>query len=195
MTLHAIVEPKVEAPAVTAFEKSKSVMRMEGFIFFSRWIQAPMYIGLIVCQCIYAFRFGLELKHLLSHAATVSETEVMLAILGMIDVVMIANLLYMVIVGGYETFVSKISAAKNHPDRPDWLGHIDANLLKIKLAISIVTISSIHLLKTFINTDMLLAKPNGVWLVAYQLLIHIGFLLSALALAYIDKLIYKPAHQ
>lgn len=195
MTLHATIidpEKKIEEPKIV--HKNMSVTRMEGFIFFSRWIQAPMYLGLIVCQCIYAFRFGLELKHLLSHAATVTETEVMLAILGMIDVVMIANLLYMVIVGGYETFVSKISAAKDHPDRPDWLGHIDANLLKIKLAISIVTISSIHLLKTFINTESLLQKENGIALVVLQLALHIGFLVSAIALAYIDKLIYKPAH-
>lgn len=190
MNLHTTNTESVET---TKKLKGHVVTRMEAFIFFSRWIQAPMYLGLIVCQCIYAFRFGLELKHLLSHAATVSETEVMLAILGMIDVVMIANLLYMVIVGGYETFVSKISAAKDHPDRPDWLGHIDANLLKIKLAISIVTISSIHLLKTFINAESLLNGPNGFNLIVLQLVIHVGFLISAIALAYIDKLIYKPA--
>jgi uncharacterized protein (TIGR00645 family) len=170
--------------------KNGFVNRVEAFIFWSRWLQAPMYLGLIVCQCIYAFRFGLELKHLLSHAATITETEVMLAILGMIDVVMIANLMYMVIVGGYETFVSKIHAAKDHPDRPDWLGHIDANLLKIKLAISIITISSIHLLKTFINAELILQGPNGIAVIASQFLIHLGFLLSALAITYIDKMIY-----
>ena len=167
---------------------------MEGFIFWSRWLQAPMYLGLIVCQFIYAFRFGLELKHLLGHAATITETEVMLAILGMIDVVMIANLMYMVIVGGYETFVSKIGVAKDHPDRPDWLGHIDANLLKIKLAISIITISSIHLLKTFINTDLILKGPNGYNVIMFQVIIHMSFLVSAIALAYIDKLIYKDSN-
>jgi len=178
---------------MTEHNKSRPVMKMESFIFSSRWIQAPMYLGLIICQCIYAFRFGLELKHLLSHAAVITETEVMLAILGMIDVVMIANLLYMVIVGGYETFVSKIAVAVDHPDRPDWLGHIDANLLKIKLAISIITISSIHLLKTFINADLILKGPNGFNVIMFQIAIHVVFLVSAIALAYIDKLIYKDS--
>jgi uncharacterized protein (TIGR00645 family) len=165
------------------------ISKMEAMIFWSRWLQAPMYLGLIVCQAIYVYRFGLELTHLLAHAGSISETEVMLAILGMIDVVMIANLLYMVIVGGYETFVSKISAALEHPDRPEWLGHIDANLLKIKLAISIITISSIHLLKTFINAEIILRESSGVSQILAQLAIHIGFLISALTLAYIDKLI------
>lgn len=191
MTLHATIV----APPIPQNTKIPAVQKMERFIFFSRWLQAPMYLGLIVCQGIYVYRFGLELVHLLMHAKELSETSVMLAILGMIDVVMIANLLYMVIVGGYETFVSKISAALKHPDRPDWLGHIDANLLKIKLAISLVTISSIHLLKTFINSETILAGANGTAVIVLQLAIHMGFILSAIALAYIDGLIgKKPTH-
>lgn len=172
---------------------SKFVNRLEAMIFASRWLQAPMYVGLIVCQLVYVYRFGLELFHLLSHASKITETEVMLAILGMIDVVMIANLMYMVIVGGYETFVSKLSSAANHPDRPDWLGHIDANLLKIKLAISLITISSIHLLKTFINAEIILAQAHGQWVIISQFGIHIAFLLSAVALAYIDRMIDHKA--
>lgn len=162
---------------------------MENFIFWSRWLQAPMYIGLIVCQGVYVYRFGLELWHLLAGAASISETEVMLLILGMIDVVMIANLMYMVIIGGYETFVSKIMMAENHPDRPDWLGHIDANLLKIKLAVSLITISSIHLLKTFINTPTIMAGGNGLAVILSQVGIHMAFIFSAIALAYIDRLL------
>jgi uncharacterized protein (TIGR00645 family) len=170
-------------------KQSPVLTGLEAFIFGSRWLQAPMYFGLIACQCVYVYRFALELYHLVMHAATITETEVMLAILGMIDVVMIANLLYMVIVGGYETFVSKITAAADHPDRPDWLGHIDANLLKIKLAVSIVTISSIHLLKTFINADSILAGPNGVGVIWAQVGIHVAFLVSALIITWIDKLL------
>lgn len=165
------------------------VTLIEKFIFWSRWFQAPMYLGLIVCQMVYIFRFGLELRHLLMHATTVTETEVMLAILGMIDVVMIANLLYMVIIGGYETFVSKIMPAMDHPDRPDWLGHIDANMLKVKLGISLITISSIHLLKTFINAETILAQPNGIALIISQFCIHCGFILSAVCLAWIDRIL------
>jgi uncharacterized protein (TIGR00645 family) len=173
--------------------QTKSVTRLESVIFASRWLQAPLYLGLIVCQCVYVYRFGIELIHLLTHATVITETEVMLAILGMIDVVMIANLMYMVIVGGYETFVSKLSSAMNHPDRPDWLGHIDANLLKIKLAVSLVTISSIHLLKTFINSELILQGPNGKFVIVSQIAIHLAFLISAMALAWIDRAIAHKA--
>lgn len=169
------------------------ITKMESFIFWSRWLQAPLYLGLILCQCVYVYRFGLELKHLLEHASVITETEVMLSILGMIDVVMIANLMYMVIVGGYETFVSKIQSAVTHSDRPDWLGHMSANLLKIKLAISLISISSIHLLKTFINAPIILAQANGQAVIISQFAIHIAFLLSALAMAYIDRLIDHKA--
>lgn len=170
-------------------ERSKFLIGLESFIFWSRWLQAPMYLGLIACQGIYVYRFGLELYHLIMHASTETETIIMLSILGMIDVAMIANLLYMVIIGGYETFVSKISTAENHPDRPDWLGHIDANLLKIKLATAIITISSIHLLKTFINVDIVLAGPNGLNVVISQIAIHTSFLLSAWFITKIDKML------
>lgn len=153
-----------------------------------------MYVGLIVCQGVYGYRFMLELIHLLSHANTISETDVMLSILGMIDVVMVANLLYMVIVGGYETFVSKLHPVKNHPDRPDWLGHIDANLLKVKLAVSLITISSVHLLKTFINADKILETSQGINTIIAQFGIHLAFLVSAVCLAYIDKMMDRDDH-
>jgi uncharacterized protein (TIGR00645 family) len=123
------------------------------WIFMSRWLQAPLYIGLIVAQGIYVWQFWKELVHLISMMTidkTVTETELMLIVLGLIDVVMISNLLVMVIVGGWETFVSRMQL-EDHPDQPEWLSHVNAGVLKVKLATAIIGISSIHLLKTFIN--------------------------------------------
>ena len=120
-------------------------------IFASRWIQAPLYIGLIAAQAVYVVKFWRELVHLVFDFGTLDENDVMLVVLGLVDVVMIANLLIMVIIGGYETFVSRIRQVSNHPDQPEWLSHVNANVLKVKLAMAIVGISSIHLLKTFIE--------------------------------------------
>ena len=157
---------------------SNTVKHLETLIFASRWIQAPLYLGLIVAQIIYCWLFMLELSHLVHGAFTgtnFSETEVMLVVLGLIDVVMIANLLIMVIVGGYETFVSRLNL-EGHPDQPEWLSHVNAGVLKIKLSTAIIGISSIHLLKTFINASSYDEKT----LIA-QTGIHITFLLSAVA--------------
>ena len=170
-------------------------------IFFSRWLQAPLYIGLIVAQVIYVWVFIQELWHLgdevINHAAQVTEATVMLAVLGLIDVVMISNLLIMVIIGGYETFVSRIKI-EGHPDQPEWLSHVNANVLKVKLAMAIIGISSIHLLVTFIEVGDLGASNSesenvtdqtytydGVF---WQVAIHTVFIVSAIALAYIDKI-------
>lgn len=167
-------------------------------IFLSRWLQAPLYIGLIVAQAVYVYRFLLELYHLigfalLGHAAPASispdvkdaETVVMLSVLGLIDVVMIANLLIMVIVGGYETFVSRLNL-QGHPDQPEWLSHVNAGILKVKLATALIGISSIHLLKTFISAGKMETKA-----MLWQVVIHVTFVLSALCLAWIDRLLYK----
>ncbi|KXB32730.1 hypothetical protein AT959_00585 [Dechloromonas denitrificans] len=157
---------------------------LESFIFSSRWIQAPLYIGLIVAQLVYCWLFMVELSHLVHNAfdtAHLSETEVMLVVLGLIDVVMIANLLVMVIVGGYETFVSRLDL-ENHPDQPEWLSHVNAGVLKIKLSTAIIGISSIHLLKSFINAANL-SQHTLMW----QVLIHVVFLFSALIMAIVDK--------
>jgi hypothetical protein len=105
----------------------------------SRWLQAPLYIGLIVAQGIYVWQFWKELIHLISMMSfdkTVTETELMLIVLGLIDVVMISNLLVMVIVGGWETFVSRMQL-EDHPDQPEWLSHVNAGVLKVKLATAI----------------------------------------------------------
>jgi uncharacterized protein (TIGR00645 family) len=179
------------------------------FIFMSRWLQLPLYLGLIVAQGLYVFMFWTELIHLIEaafgnrdalislmksmgfNAQRIAETDkltealIMLVVLGLIDVVMISNLLMMVIVGGYETFVSKLNL-DNHPDQPEWLSHVNASVLKVKLAQAIIGISSIHLLKTFINAD-LLTQQTLMW----QTIIHMAFLFSAIAIGYADKIIMQ----
>ena len=162
---------------------------LPSFIFMSRWLQAPLYIGLIVAQGVYVYHFMLELWHLVSHAGTLKEAEIMLIILGLIDVVMIANLLVMVIVGGWETFVSRLEL-EHHPDQPEWLSHVNAGVLKAKLATAIVGISSIHLLQTFINAPSLDEKT-----MLWQTVIHLTFVASALAIAYTERLMYAAAKE
>lgn len=166
---------------------------LERTIFASRWLQAPLYVGLIVAQGIYVYQFFIELWHLLHSAATgkfpatVSDlsTHIMLTVLGLIDVVMIANLLIMVIIGGYETFVSRLQI-DDHEDQPEWLSHVNAGVLKVKLATALISISSIHLLKTFILVNSPEAKftNDGVM---WQIIIHVVFVFSAIALAWTDK--------
>lgn len=160
---------------------------MEKFIFWSRWLQAPLYLGLIVAQGVYVYHFFHELAHLVMGAGTLTEVEVMLIVLGLIDVVMIANLLIMVIIGGYETFVSSLHL-ENHPDQPEWLSHVNAGVLKIKLSTAIISISSIHLLKTFINASNL---PEHT--IKWQVIIHLVFIISAMAMAYTDKIMNQSA--
>jgi uncharacterized protein (TIGR00645 family) len=163
------------------------------WIFASRWLQAPLYIGLIVAQGVYVFQFWKELVHLLQVVAMrdIAETEIMLIVLGLIDVVMISNLLIMVIIGGWETFVSRLELER-HPDQPEWLSHVNAGVLKVKLATAIIGISSIHLLKTFINATNYDEKT-----MMYQTIIHVAFLVSALAIAFTERLStpqHPPAH-
>ena len=158
-------------------------------IFGSRWLQMPLYIGLIVAQAVYVFLFLKELVHLVGHAASFTEQQIMLIVLGLIDVVMISNLLVMVIVGGYETFVSRLQL-KGHPDQPEWLSQGKASVLQIKLALAIIGISSIHLLRTFIEAGNL-GKPNAAYTsegILWQTIIHVVFILSAIGIAYVDRL-------
>ena len=187
-------------PPVTTRSKA-----LPNFIFASRWLQLPLYLGLIVAQCVYVFHFWVELTHLIEAAfgnkdaltalitsigykgntgwvPKLDETVIMLVVLGLIDVVMISNLLIMVIVGGYETFVSRMNL-EDHPDQPEWLDHVNASVLKVKLATAIIGISSIHLLKTFINAGNYEEK-----VLIWQTVIHIAFLFSALAIALADRL-------
>ncbi|OJW70821.1 MAG: TIGR00645 family protein [Sphingomonadales bacterium 63-6] len=158
-------------------------------IFGSRWLQLPLYLGLIVAQCVYVYLFLKELWHLISHAASFSEQEIMLVVLGLIDVVMISNLLIMVIVGGYETFVSRLGL-QGHRDQPEWLSHVNAGVLKVKLAMAIIGISSIHLLRTFIEANAM-GTPNARLTeagVMWQTIIHGMFIVSAIGIAYVDRM-------
>ena len=157
------------------------------FIFASRWLQLPLYLGLIVAQVVYVYLFLKELLHLVMTSTSVTEQGAMLIVLGLIDVVMISNLLIMVIVGGYETFVSRMELER-HPDQPEWLSHVNASVLKIKLAMAIIGISSIHLLRTFIEagalgTDRSTYTEAGIM---WQAIIHGLFILSAIGIALVD---------
>jgi uncharacterized protein (TIGR00645 family) len=189
---------------------------LPNFIFMSRWLQLPLYVGLILAQCVYVYHFWVELVHLIEAAfgsqtalmslvqgmgyqfpptagpegqpgvpmiPQLTETVIMLAVLALIDVVMISNLLIMVIVGGYETFVSRMNL-EGHPDEPEWLSHVNASVLKVKLGTAIIGISSIHLLKTFINAGNYSEK-----VLMWQTVIHVAFLLSAIAIAFTDRLL------
>ena len=162
-------------------------------MFGSRWLQLPLYLGLIVAQGVYVVLFLKELWHLIIHSFDFSEQQIMLVVLGLIDVVMISNLLLMVIVGGYETFVSRLNL-QGHPDEPEWLSHVNASVLKIKLAMAIIGISSIHLLRTFIEAGAL-ASGKGNYTetgVMWQTIIHCVFILSAIGIALVDKLANDP---
>jgi len=184
---------------------------LSAFIFMSRWLQLPLYLGLILAQCVYVFHFWVELSDLigavfgndaaLQHVLTavavpgnalptkLNEATIMLVVLGLIDVVMISNLLIMVIIGGYETFVSRMHL-DDHPDQPEWLSHVNASVLKTKLAMAIIGISSIHLLKTFIN-----ASSYKMDVIIAQTVIHMVFILSAMAIAYTDRIMTVTQNQ
>ena len=161
-------------------------------IFSSRWLQLPLYLGLIVAQCVYVFLFLKELWHLVLHANEFGEQQIMLVVLGLIDVVMISNLLVMVIVGGYETFVSRLGL-EGHRDQPEWLSHVNAGVLKVKLAMAIIGISSIHLLRTFIEASRIGEDGANVTSegVMWQTIIHSIFILSAIGIAYVDRMTQK----
>ena len=169
----------------------KALRPIPMLIFSSRWLQLPLYIGLIVAQGVYVVLFLKELWHLFAHAFDFSEQQIMLAVLGLIDVVMISNLLVMVIVGGYETFVSRLNL-EGHPDQPEWLSHVNASVLKIKLAMAIIGISSIHLLRTFIEAGNLGTQRSNFTEsgIMWQTIIHCVFVLSALGIAMVERIGY-----
>ena len=167
----------------------KGLRPLPQLIFSSRWLQLPLYVGLIVAQAVYVVLFLKELWHLVHGAIQFTEQEIMLVVLGLIDVVMISNLLIMVIVGGYETFVSRLELEK-HPDQPEWLSHVNASVLKIKLAMAIIGISSIHLLRTFIYAGQL-GKPESSLTetgVMWQAIIHSVFIMSAIGIATVERI-------
>lgn len=168
---------------------NRSLRTLGSFIFLSRWLQAPLYVGLIAAQAVYVYHFILDLWHLISDVPRLTEVTIMLTVLGLIDVVMIANLLIMVIVGGYETFVSRLNL-QGHPDQPEWLSHVNAGVLKVKLATALIGISSIHLLKTFIEIGTKPIQDNAV---LWQVVVHLTFVVSALLLALTDRISTQTA--
>lgn len=155
--------------------------RVSQFIFLSRWLQAPLYFGLMIILCVYVYEFAIGLLNLVTTANKLNESGIMLLALDLIDMVMIANLLIMVILGGYETFVSRLNLEGN-PDQPEWLDHVNAATMKIKLALAIVTISSIHLLRTFIDP-----AQQEFYSVMWQVIIHLTLVFSALLIAFTDR--------
>jgi len=180
---------------------------LPALIFSSRWLQLPLYFGLIAAQGVYVVLFFKELWHLVHGAFELNEQQIMLIVLGLIDVVMISNLLIMVIVGGYETFVSRLGI-QGHPDQPEWLSHVNATVLKVKLALAIIGISSIHLLKSFIEAGMIGVLPPCSTVAAgvkcatltesgimWQTIIHLAFIVSALGIAWTDRIMSGAVSQ
>ncbi|MBK7243764.1 MAG: TIGR00645 family protein [Saprospiraceae bacterium] len=154
---------------------------LEKIIFASRWLQAPLYAGLIIGGILYTYKFLVELIHLIVHIEEITETALMLGILTLVDITMVANLLIMVIIGGYATFVSRLDLEKE-VDKPEWLNKVDAGTLKVKLSGSLVGVSGIHLLQIFINIE-----NKNLEQVTLQIIIHVVFLVSSIALAYTEK--------
>lgn len=158
---------------------------LERLIYNSRWIQAPVYVGLILGTLVFSAKFFIELYHMIAVFGISDEKTIMLAILTLIDVTMVINLLVVVIIGGYWTFVNKIEIIREE-DRPDWLKKINASTLKIKLIISLVSISGVDLLKSFINIQNIATEK-----VILQIAIHLTFIVSALLLALSDRILDK----
>jgi uncharacterized protein (TIGR00645 family) len=187
--LNSSVYKGLESETITFIEQ-KQIMkqvekRIEQFIFFSRWLQMPIYLGLIVATIMYSIKFMIQLWRLVSDFPTLTENTIMLSVLGLVDISMVINLLVVVFVGGYWTFVSKIEF-DNHTDKPDWLNKINASTLKIKLIISLVSISGVHLLKTFVDIHNISLQDALL-----QIGIHLVFLVSAVMLAYADKIMHS----
>src|SRR3954469_11466635 len=172
----------MSAPRPDSARHRRPMRPLPVIIFMSRWLQVPLYLGLIVAQAVYVVLFVKEVGHLVTASMTLDETNIMLVVLGLIDVVMISNLLIMVIIGGYETFVSRLGV-EGHPDEPERLAPVNAGVLKVKLSMALISISSIHLLKTFISPDQ-----NTTHTIMWQVIIHVAFLVSALVMAFVDRL-------
>lgn len=168
-------------------KNNKIELAIEQLLFSSRWIQVPLYIGLVIASIVYAIKSSIETLHLIQHFLEWTESEVMLSILTLVDITMVVNLLVMVIIGGYTTFVSKMDLIDTHIDKPEWLKKVGSGTLKVKLAGALISISGIHLLKSFINIE----KMENMATVKYQIAIHVVFLFSALLLAITDMLISK----
>jgi uncharacterized protein (TIGR00645 family) len=157
-------------------------------IFASRWLQAPLYLGLIAAQCVYTYKFLVELFHLISSSPGASELQILLGILSLVDVTMVCNLVAVVIIGGYATFVSKLNV-EEHEDKPSWLDHIDPGAIKVKLSSSLIGISSIHLLRAFVDV-----KDFDIQKLKWQVIIHLTFIASTIFLSFSEYIMSKKSH-
>ena len=161
----------------------------EGFIFWSRWVQAPLYTGLIVASFLYLFKFFQELLYMVEYITIWDETEVMIKVLGLVDISMVMNLVVMVTIGGYSIFTSRIDVDM-HEDKPLWLEGLDAGQLKIKLATSLASISGVYLLKTFMNYRNEVQKTSTEGVII-EIVIHMVFIISALLLSQTEKITHS----
>ena len=175
----------METPKPMKSNRVKIESGLEYVIFASRWLQAPLYFGIIAVQIIYTYKFIVELIHIIGSAQVSTEQQLLLGILSLVDFTMVANLLAMVIIGGYATFVSKLNL-DNHDDKPDWLDHIDPGAIKVKLASSLIGISSIHLLRSFIDISV-----NDIEKIKWQIIIHLTFIASTVFLAFSEYIMSK----
>jgi len=182
----AAVAPAGRSPVRTEETMSKAVERgIEHLVFWSRWLQAPLYLGLIAAQVLYCWKFAQALWHLLYEVTAPGEQKFMLGVLSLIDITMVANLITMVVIGGYATFVSKLDIGE-HADRPDWLEHIDPGAIKVKLSASLIGVSGVHLLQSFISIDKM-APEHIKW----QIIIHVTFLFSTILLALTELVMHR----
>ena len=164
----------------------------EGFIFWSRWVQAPLYTGLVIGAFLYLVKFFQELWHIASDIFHLTELKTMLGILSLVDISMVMNLVIMVTIGGYSIFTSKIDVDQ-HEDKPLWLEGLDAGQLKIKLATSLASISGVYLLKTFMNYRNEVEKTSTEGVII-EIVIHMVFIISALLLSQTEKITHSYHH-
>jgi uncharacterized protein (TIGR00645 family) len=157
---------------------------IERLLFASRWLLAPIYLGLSLALFALGIKFFQELWHLLGHVAEIAESDMVLVILAMIDMALVASLVLMVMFSGYENFVSRIDVTDGD-DKLDWLGKLDAGTLKLKVAASIVAISSIHLLQAFMNIPQLTSEK-----LMWYVILHMTFVVSALLMGVLDRIAF-----
>jgi uncharacterized protein (TIGR00645 family) len=155
---------------------------IEKSLFASRWILAPIYLGLTIAMLAVGVKFFQEAFHVMFHVWTMSEADMVLAVLAMIDMVLVASLVVMVMLSGYENFVSQIELA-DEGKKLDWLGKLDATALKLKVSASIVAISSIHLLQIFMNAQQ---TPNDK--ILWYVILHLTFVVSSVLMAVMDRI-------
>jgi uncharacterized protein (TIGR00645 family) len=168
---------------------------IEKFIFWSRWLLSPLYLGLVVVMVLLVIKFCIELYELVIHIGDVEAQIFVLGLLSLLDLVLLSNLILIVLFAGYENFVSKIAAAENNVDRPAWMGHVDFSGLKIKLIGSLVAISVIELLKDFVQISANPGEPIHAEAIFWQVTIHLTFVVSGVLFAAMDWISDSRVHK